>query len=103
MSDPRATILGFAAEETVPLPGIEGAFVRRLSIAENDRLVEIEAESGLHLLTLAVVDADAKPLFTTADFPELRKIKTAHWRRIMEAVTAHQRPDGGDAEGAAKN
>jgi hypothetical protein len=102
--DPRRAILALAEEgKLVPLKGVAGAFVRKLSVEEVDRLATIEKNSGAYLLTMAIVDADGTPLFTADDVPTLLKMKALAFRDISRQVTAENRMDTASLEDAAKN
>tara|TARA_R110000782_G_scaffold167129_10_gene259370 strand:+ start:6301 stop:6627 length:327 start_codon:yes stop_codon:yes gene_type:complete len=74
--DPRAAILAMADDdEMVPLKGIDGAFVRKLSVADIDALTEAEKNGNIHLLIRCVCAADGAPIFSEADLPALLKMK----------------------------
>ena len=97
--DARVAIL---AEDSsiVPLEGYPGAFVRAISIGEADQLADVEQDSGLVLMTMAIVDKDGAPLFTADDIAAMRKMKAAKFRAIVSQVNAL---DASAVETAEKN
>lgn len=78
MSDPRQAILARAkARELKPIEGVEGvegAFCRRLSVAETESLGEVKSLPGIHFLVRALCNAKGEPLFTDEDITALAEM-----------------------------
>ncbi|CAN5335032.1 hypothetical protein BH10PSE12_BH10PSE12_02690 [soil metagenome] len=88
--DPRAAILAMADEgDLIPLVGIDGAFVRQLSVSEMDRLHKIEKQGNAFLIVMAVCDAKAVPLFCDEDVPRLLTMKALAFTAIVKQVSNH--------------
>lgn len=81
----RAAILALSADgDLVPLNGIEGAFIRKLSIGEMTKLSNVVEHSGAQLLMMSVVDEAGKPLFKPADIESLLQIKAEPFRNMVK-------------------
>ena len=97
-------ILALAEDDDLkPLDGFPGAFIRKLSIGEMDRLAKIEEDSGAQLIIMAVVDGDGKRLFAGKDVDKLTAIKAEPFRKLVSQVAGHNGMGASAAEDAVKN
>lgn len=87
----------------VPLDGVEGAFIRTLSIDEVDQLADIQKNSGIHMLTMAIVDAKGERLFDVKDVAKLRKLRAGSFNTLSRQVTKVNNMGGEAAEDLTKN
>lgn len=102
--DPKAAILALAEDgPLVPLDGVAGAFIRRLSIAEVDEVGLTKEDSTIALIVKAVCDGEGKPLFTMQDAVQLKAIKARPFRDIAVQVARINRLSNEAGEELAKN
>lgn len=102
--NPKAAILAMAEDDELqPLEGVEGAFIRRLSMGEMVKLSTIENDSGPHLLAMAICNSEGQPLFTEKEAAQLAKIKVDKFRKLADQVTKFNRMDDGAGNEAIKN
>ncbi|CAH0355309.1 hypothetical protein [Sphingobium sp. CECT 9361] len=102
--DPKAAILALATEAPlVPLDGVEGAFIRTLSIDEVDQLADIAKNSGIVMLTMAIVDDKGVRLFDEKDVIKLRKLRAGAFNTLSRQVTKVNNMGGTAAEDLVKN
>lgn len=87
----------------VPLDGVDGAFIRTLSIDEVDQLADIDKNSGIHMLTMAIVDGNGERLFDVKDVAKLRKLRAGAFNKLSRQVTKVNNMGGDAVEQLAKN
>jgi hypothetical protein len=100
---PREAILALCGEaETIPLAGIEGAFIRRLSVADVDALQESKHYT-ITLFVSTICDAAGKPLFAEKDAAELKRMASHRFSAFTDQIVAFNRIDKDAVADAEKN
>lgn len=84
----RDQILAFIpAAGAEPLAGIEGAFVRELSVEEVESLNKLSGtDTTAKAFQLAVVDEAGEPIFKAGDVAQLKKLKAKQFSVWVEQV-----------------
>lgn len=99
----RAKVLAFGAD-LAPVEGMEGVFIRRLSLGELDGLSELEAHAGLVLLSLALCDAQERLLFGAGEVASVMGVRPDAYAALYRQALEHNRltrreADAGDTAG----
>lgn len=103
MSDVRAALLAQAsAIAPAPVAGIDGAFVRALSLADVDDLPE-EGDRRVALIIACVCDQGGKPLFTDADADALSRMPFRAATLLLDAINSANGFGAAAGEDALKN